>query len=112
MADLRGKIAAISTEANRATEDCVSFYRKETEYAEWLKRHGENGYVLHRDSTASKTSELHISNCPVIGGDEENVKYTATPKIGCPTKPAAMAYARMKKWKVAQTCDKCAVSAV
>lgn len=109
MADLRGKIAAIASEADRSSEDCVAFSRKEPEYADWIKRHKVNGYVLHRNTAAAKTAELHTAACPVIGGgDEGGGPYTKSPKTGCPTKTAALAFARAKKWKVVTTCEQCA----
>lgn len=109
MADLRGKIAAIASEADRSSEDCVAFSRKEPEYADWIARHKVNGYVLHRAAATSKTAELHTAACPVIGGgDTEGGVYTKSPKTGCPTKTAALAFARSKKWKVVTTCEQCA----
>lgn len=107
MADLRSKISTIASDAERSGEDCVSFYRKETDYADWIKRHRTNGYILHRDSAAAKTAKLHVTACPVIGGSEDGAQYTTSPKVGCPTREAAMAYARMKKWKVNSSCEQC-----
>jgi len=107
MADLRGRLSSIASEADRGSEDCVAFSRKEPEYADWIKRHAVNGYVLHRDSAAAKSAELHTAACSVIGGEADGGVYTKTPKTGCPTKGAALAFARAKKWKVLSTCEKC-----
>ncbi len=107
MADLRSKISAIASEADRSTEDCVAFFRKEPAYSEWRKRHIANGVILHRDAATSKTAYLHVATCPVIGGGDDDGPYTQSPKVGCPTKDAAMTFARAKKWKVLATCDQC-----
>lgn len=109
MADIRSKVAAIGSEAARADEGCIAFSRKEAEYAEWLQTHSHTGYVLDRDSGTSKTARLHAATCVVIGGkgSEEGEKFTQQPKVGCPSKTAAITFAKAKKWKMIDSCEHC-----
>jgi len=70
----------------------------------WLKRHADNGYILHRPTAATKTASLHLASCPRISA-ETGAELAKGPRTGCPTKAAALAFALRSKWKVAETCD-------
>lgn len=107
MADLRAKIPAIAAAADRSGEQCVAFYRKEAEYNAWIERHRTNGFILDRDAATSKTARLHFATCPLISGGEDSI-HTSKPKVACPTKEAAVVFARTKKWKLVEGCEKCA----
>lgn len=102
LAGLRSNLESI---ANSAELSRV-FKGNEHGYQIWLRRHAKNGYVLHRDTAAARIAYLHLASCAQIGG-EEGVTYTKSPKIGSPTKEAALALALQKKWKVLTDCDQC-----
>lgn len=107
MADIRSNIASIGSQAALSAESCVSFSRKEAEYAKWRETHQENGFVLDRDTATSKAARLHRVTCPEVSEVEEGGRLTGSPKIGCPTKQAAVSFAQTKKWRLVTTCEQC-----
>lgn len=102
MSDLRGKLESISNSAEKSR----AFKAGDPAYATWLRRHADNGYVLHRKTASVKTSTLHRASCPLIGGGDGS-EDTRGPRVGSASKPAAMAFALRSKWKVLTDCDRC-----
>lgn len=106
MAEIRSQIPLIASESAGAREACVAFRNDEAGYEEWIKGHPLTGYVLHRDTSAAKVAYLHVARCPAVGGGDGMI-YTKSPKVGCPTKAAAMQFALKKKWEVNSACSEC-----
>lgn len=106
MAEIRARIPLIASEVTGAREACVPFRNDEAGYADWIKGHQLTGHVLHRDTASAKVAYLHVALCPVVSG-EEGMIYTKSPKVGCPTKAAALLFAQKKKWEVNTTCTEC-----
>jgi len=102
MAELRGKLDSISNSA----EQSRAFKAADDAYATWLARHADTGYILHRKTAATKTATLHQAACERIAPSEEAELFKG-PRVGCPTKPVALAIALSKKWKVRDDCPSC-----
>jgi hypothetical protein len=107
MAEIRGNIASIAYESANAGEVCKPFSKNDTAYEEWITQHAAGGYVLHRDTASAKIAYLHLASCSVVG-KSEGVSATKSPKVGCPTRAAALTFAEKKKWEVRTSCDECA----
>lgn len=102
MSDIRGKLDAISNSAEKSR----AFKAGDPTYETWLRRHTDNGYVLHRKTASVKTATLHTAACPLIGGGDGS-EDTKGPRVGSASKAAALAFALRSKWKVATDCDRC-----
>lgn len=102
MAEIRGKLDAISNSA----EQSRAFKSADDAYATWLERHLETGYVVHRKTAAAKTATIHKASCERVAASDEAELFKG-PRVGCPTKPVALAIALSKKWKVADDCPVC-----
>lgn len=106
MAELRDKLDTISLSVANSAEACRAFKGNEAGYAVWLERHAKNGHVLHRESATGRTAHMHTATCPRVG-PEQDAAFMKSPKVGSPTKAAALAFALQKKWKVLVDCDQC-----
>jgi hypothetical protein len=106
MAEIRGNVASIAYEAANAGEACKPFSKDDAGYEEWINQHAAGGYVLHRDTASAKIAYLHVATCPVVG-KSEGVPATKSPKVGCPTRAAALTFVEKKKWDLRTSCDQC-----